>query len=201
MEGEKSREFWRGAVNGVLYGAQFQEELTSDLAARIAPGLIQKPLAGLTAEQQLTALSAAAESGNGLTDLIPEAHSEEDFRAFLWLVIDQMEKLRPWPEPPYTEVNTTQWSDFTDPVLIARLPMNAAEAEEEVGTIFWRLEDIGKRAAVLQLKSGTVIALVARWWPESNTLALLTQGQQDPEAVVAELIEATSLTTDDIEQL
>lgn len=201
METEHSREFWRGAINGVLYGVQFQEALTSDLAASVAPRLITKPLAGMTAEQQLTALRTAAESGSGLTNLIPESHSEEDFRAFLWRVIDQMETLRPWPEPPYTEVNITQWSDFTNPVLIAHLPMNAAEAEEEVGTIFWKLEDIGKRAAVLQLKSGVVMALVARWWPESNTLALLTQDQQDPEAVVAELIEATSLTTDDIERL
>ena len=201
MNMQDSRESWRGAVNGVLYGVQFQETLTSDLAASVAPRLIKKPLAGLTAEQQITALRTAAESGSGLTNLIPEAHSEEDFRAFLWLVIDQMETLRPWPEPPYTELNTTQWSDFTDPVLIARFPKSTPKAEGKLGTIFWRLEDIGKRAAVLQLKSGTVIALVARWWPESNTLALLTQGQQDPEAVITELIESTNLTTDDLERL
>lgn len=201
MEREKPREFWRGAVNGVLYGAQFQEELTSDLAARVAPGLIQKPLAGLTAEQQLTALSTAAESGNGLTNLIPEAHSEDDFRTFLWLVIDQMEKLRPWPEPPYTEVNITQWSDFTEPVLIARFPKSTPKAERKLGTIFWRLEDIGKRAAVLQLTSSAMVAFVDRWWPESNAIAIVTDGQRDPEAVIAELIEATSLTADDIERL
>ena len=105
---ESSRESWRGAVNCVLYGAQFQEDLTSDLAARVAPGLIQKPLAGLTAEQQLMALSTAAESGNGLTNLIPEAHSEDEFRKFLGMVVDQMDALRPWPEPPYTELNITQ---------------------------------------------------------------------------------------------
>ena len=201
MDTQDSRESWRGAVNGVLYGVQFQETLTSDLASSVAPRLIKKPLAGLTAEQQLAALSTAADSGSDLTKLIPEAHSEADFRAFLWLVIDQMETLRPWPEPPYTELNTTQWSDFTDPVLIARFPKSTPKAEGKLGTIFWRLEDIGKRAAVLQLKSGTVIALVARWWPESNTLALLTQGQQDPEAVITELIESTNLTTDDLERL
>ncbi len=201
MQKEHSRESWRGAINGVLYGVQFQDELTSDLAYHMAQRYIRKPLAGLTAEGQYAELSTAAESGSDLTKLIPEAHSEEEFRNFLWLVINQMDALRPWPEPPYTEVNITQWSEFTQPALIAHLPLNAAEAEEEVGTIFWRLEDIGKRAAVLQLKSSAVVALVARWWPKSNTLALLTQGQQDPEAVITELIESTNLTTDDLERL
>lgn len=198
---EHSRESWRGAVNGVLYGVQFQDELTSDLASRMAQRFIRKPLAGLTAEGQYAELSTAAESGSDLTALIPDAHSEEEFRNFLSLLVDQMDALRPWPEPPYAEVNISQWGELTDPVLIARFPKSTPKAEEKIGTVFWRLEDIGKRAAVLQLKSGTVVALVARWWPESNTIALLTQGQQDADAVLTELAEATYLTDGDLERL
>lgn len=196
---ETSLESWRGAVNGVLYGVQFEEKLTNELASRMAPGLIRKPLAGRTAEGQYAELDTAVNVGTDLTKLIPDAHSEEKFRNFLSLLISQMDALRPWPEPPYTEINITQWSEFADPVLIARFPKSAPKVEHKIKTVFWRLEDIGVRAAVLGLKSGTVVAFVDRWWPESNAIAVVTQGQQNPDAVITELTEATDLTTDDFE--
>lgn len=194
-----SRESWRGAVNSVLHEVHAEEALTSDLAARLAPQLIRHP-AGLTAEGLYTELNTAAATGSNLTQLMPDAHSEAAFRTFLSLVTDQMDALRPWPEPPYTELNITQWAELTDPVVIARLTMGAPGIEAEVGTILAELGDIQKRAAVLQLKSGIVVALVTRWWTSPySAAAVVTEGQQDPDAVIAELAEVTGLTAADFE--
>jgi hypothetical protein len=74
------------------------------------------------------------------------------------------------------------------------------KAENKINAIFDRLDDIGKRGAVLRLKSGTVVALVSRWWPDSYDIAVVTQGQsQHPDEVIQELIDATNFEADHFE--
>lgn len=195
-------EEWRPVVNGVLYSLQFREQLDNELAAHMAQRLIREPLAGLTAEQQHEALTAAVETGIELTRRHPE-HPEDEVRRFLVDVLAEMDALRPWPEPPFEQIRLYRWADYSDePVLIARLRISSAKTEHLVGVVLGNLSDIAKDGAFLRLKSGTVIALVARWWPDSNNVAVLTQGPcENPAAVVQELIESTELDTNRVEEI
>lgn len=189
-------EDWRPVVNGVLYSVQFREILNEELAVHTARSIIHRPLAGLTAEEQYAALTTAVQSGTELTWLEPESHNEGDFRAFLSMVLHQMNTLRPWPEPSYERVELSRWSDFQDPVVIGRLTQSPPKVEKKTATIFSRLDDTGQRAAVLRLRSGALVALVARWWPDSNNVAVITQGSSQPDDVVRELLDATQLSED-----
>lgn len=198
---ETRHDYWRPVVNGILYSIKFHDQLTDEIVEHTAREIIRNPLAGLSAEDQYTALAEAVTSGEDLTKLEPEAHTENAFRDFLARLVAQLDAFRPWPEPAYERLDVSRFSDLANPVVIARLPMSAAKAEQKSGATFGRLEDIGKRAAVLRVNSGTVVALVARWWPESNTIAVITQGQPSPDAVITELIEATALSADDVEQV
>lgn len=195
-------EEWRPVVNGVLYGLQFREQLDNELAAHMAQHFIREPLAGLSAEQQYAALTTAVETGIELTRMQP-GHPEDEVRRFLSDVLAEMDALRPWPEPSFERIRLYRWADYSDdPVLIARLRVSSAKTENLVDVVLATLSDIGKDGAFLRLKSGTAVALVARWWPDSNNVAVLTQGPcENPGAVIRELIESTELEADHIEQL
>ncbi len=193
-------EEWRPFVNEILYGVQFHEQLTEDTAARIARDIIREPLVNLTYEEQYAALATAVESGVDLTRLEPDRHAESDFREFLSMILGQMDALRPWPDPPYELVGMSRWEEFADPVVIARVLMGPMKAENKINAIFDSWDDIGKRGAVLRLKSGAVVALVARWWPDSSHIAVVSQGHcPRPDEVIQELIDATALEADDFE--
>lgn len=197
---ETRHDYWRPVVNGILYSIKFQDQLTDELASRTAQEIVRHPLAGLSADDQYTALTTAVNTGEDLTKLEPEAHSEAAFRNFLTRVVEQLDALRPWPEPAYARLNLSRFSDLAEPNAIACIRLSTPKVEQKIEAPFGRLDDLGKRAAVLQLSSGAVVALVARWWPESNTIAVVNQGQQDPGAVLTELIQVTALTPDDVER-
>ena len=191
------RPSWRGAVNGVLYTVQFHESLTRDLAADRAQMLLKQPLAGFTEEQQYDALREAVESGTDLTQLIPEPHSEQDFRQFLVLLIEELDALRPWPEPAFRALDVSRWDELGELTVIARLPVVVPRVEAKISTVFWKLDDLGKRAAVLRLtSSGAVVAFVAGWWPDSRNVALAAAPEHDPNAIIDELTTSTDLTSD-----
>ena len=195
MDTRTSHQSWRPVVNGVLLSVQF-DQLTDDLAGHAARELLQKPLASFTREEQHAALTTAVHTGTGLTSFIPDAHGEGEFRNFLTRVVDQLDALRPWPEPAYEEIVLSRWENFPNPVLIARLALSPPKVQQKTESIFSNLEDTaGKAAVVLRLKSGTQVALVSPWWPDSIHSAVLTQGSCEHD-VIQELVEATHMETE-----
>lgn len=195
MDTQTGQEYWRPVVNGVLYSVQFRDQLTDDLAGHLAQDILHRPLAGLTREDQYTALTTAVQSGTDLTSLIPKAHAESSFRGFLADVVDQLDALRPWPEPAYEDIFLSRWDEFANPVLIARLALSTPKVQQKTESFFYRLEDNQKRVIGLRLKSGTQVALVSRWWPDSTHSAVFTQGTCDHD-VIQELVEVTHLKTE-----
>lgn len=195
---ETRHDQWRPVVNGILYGVQFADELTDELVDRTAHRIQARPLAGLTAEDQYAALATAVTHGDDLTCMEGGQHGEPAVRAFLARVLDRLDALHPWQDQPYQVLNLSRWDQLDTPAVIARILISTPKVEQKIGLAFWRLDDLQKRAAMLQLHSGAVVALVAHWWPESNAVALAISVQQDPAAVIAELLDSTDLSTDDI---
>ncbi len=194
-----SNEPWRPVINGLLYTVQFREALDEDYAAHLAKYFIDRPLAGLTADQQYTALSTAADSGTELTQMIPEAHSEADFRSFVGMVVAQMDALRPWPEPPFERVTLARWDEFPTPVVIGRLTLMAPDVQSSLKMALRTLPGLNLRGLVLRLKSGALVALIARWWPESRDTAVIAQDdERDPDEILRELLDATQFPEEEL---
>lgn len=188
-----SSDEWRPVVNGLLHSVQFRERLDADYAAEVAQHLIARPIVGISAERQYAALAYAVESGTDLTRLTPDAHDEADFRAFISMIVERMDALRPWPAKPFEKVPMLRWSEFSGPVLIGRLAVMSMVVERKLRMGFVRLADTGQRCLVLRLSSGALVALVAGWWPGSRDIAVLAQNDEDPETVIRALFDAAEL--------
>ncbi len=189
---------WQGVANGILYSVQFSEVLDENEARRIAIRQVERPLGRLTAQQQYDALTDALRAEGRLVDSgITDRHSEASFRGFLVKVLEEMDRLRPWPEPPFDRLGLQEWERFADAVPIARLSLNMPDLQGKMRIPFGIPEGYDKSVSLLRLNSGDVIALVSDWWPGSeHTAVLAADNTGDPEEVVSKLIKAVPLDPD-----
>jgi hypothetical protein len=72
---------WKGHVNGILYGIQFDRVL-DDVVARVANGVTAGLYPG-GRDETVDALGEALRYQGPLNDQVEAPHSEEDIRAFL----------------------------------------------------------------------------------------------------------------------
>ena len=73
---------WKGHINGILYGIQFDRTLDDDVVARVADGVVGGLYVGERAGT-LDALDEALRYSGPLNDQIKTPHSEENIRDFL----------------------------------------------------------------------------------------------------------------------
>ncbi|MGN9779613.1 hypothetical protein ACTMS0_28240 [Micromonospora sp. H33] len=73
---------WKGHVNGILYGIQFDRALDDAVVTRVADGVVGGLYPGDRAET-LDALTQALRYPGPLNDQVEAPHSEESIRAFL----------------------------------------------------------------------------------------------------------------------
>ncbi|KOX05554.1 MULTISPECIES: hypothetical protein [Micromonospora] len=73
---------WKGHVNGILYGIQFDRALDDSVVTRVADGVVGGLYPGDRAET-LDALDQALRYSGPLNDQAETPHSEESIRAFL----------------------------------------------------------------------------------------------------------------------
>ncbi|MET8198479.1 hypothetical protein [Micromonospora taraxaci] len=77
-----SADSWKGHVNGILYGIQFDTVLDGTVVTRVADGVTAGLYPGDRAET-IRALDHALRHPGPLNDEIETHHSEESIRAFL----------------------------------------------------------------------------------------------------------------------
>ncbi|MEU5904055.1 hypothetical protein [Micromonospora sp. NPDC047527] len=73
---------WKGHVNGILYGIQFDRTLDDSVVSRVADGVVGGLYPGDRAET-VEALDQALRYSGPLNDQAETHHSEESIRAFL----------------------------------------------------------------------------------------------------------------------
>ncbi|MEU7917940.1 hypothetical protein [Micromonospora zamorensis] len=73
---------WKGHVNGILYGIQFDRALDDTVVTRVADGVVRGLYPGGRAET-LDALEQALRYSGPLNDQAETHHSEESIREFL----------------------------------------------------------------------------------------------------------------------
>lgn len=99
-------ESWRGAINMILYGLLFKENLDETNSAMTADAIIEYRSFGQGPRFFLDAIQEAlssdtpimagifAEPPHGLDEL---RHSEDDMRSFLASIAENLRKRQPWP--------------------------------------------------------------------------------------------------------
>lgn len=192
-----SSETWRPAVDNLVYGVQFAEELTTELAASHAQRLLAKPAAAFTQEEQYEALAhatTAADLGAGVPD---QPHSDEDLRAFLSEVVAEMDRQRPWTRPALRPLPLERWSDFAESPPVAALHVSFPEAMQRLQQSFTPAPEDGRLVCLLHLAPGHELAIADEWWPESSAMAVLTRAEK-PREVLDYLIAHTGLTEEDL---
>lgn len=196
----------RRVVGTLLYTGKF-EQLDDTLVDRRARALIEEPLDELTTDDEYRAIDEALRSHVQLSrvitlpDFITERHSEQDFRDFLRRLLERLDAMRPWPEPPHRELNVERWGDYRNARVVGRVAMSGMNPKGLVNYVFTSMDDGGRELYVLILRlwSGDEVALAGPWWPDSTDTAVLSNDPQRSAAdIMAALVDGTGLTSGDV---
>jgi hypothetical protein len=173
-----------GLINGILYGVQFDRTLDDKVVNRIARAMVKEPILYLTPEQEYECVVSGLRSGDPLTGQIPQPHDEQAVREFLGRLVERLDALRPWPEPPFLPVPPERWPEFAPGQPIARIHISYLQLQDRLRRVFERMDD-GREALLLRLRSGAKVALATPWWIGSDDFALL---RHDPAVSTADLL-------------
>ena len=190
-------ESWRRPVDGLVYCVQFAEELTDELAAREAQRFLAEPYVTLTQQEQYDAFAYAVANGADLGANIPQPHSDETLRMFLSKVVAEMDRQRPWTEPPLRALPLYRWSDLTDAPPIAALKLSVTDAMQRLRYTFDDDPDEGREICLLGLANGFEVALVDNYWHDTGNMAVLTRAAP-PQQVIEYLLANTDLTESEL---
>jgi hypothetical protein len=197
---------WQIVNMVILYSLLGNTSGDEAMVRSLAKRAIEHPDAYLTTEEFYAGIAEMLRSDAVLTGslqgLLP---SEHEYRVFLGHLLDRLDGMRPWPEPPFHVVNETLWHDWGSMRVAGRIRLSLLRLMQRLQHVFLHLTDeprIGTRDILaLRLKAGTEVALVTRWWPGSSDIALL---QRDPHLppgqVVSQFREATGLSEDEVTQ-
>ncbi|MGW7379115.1 hypothetical protein [Streptomyces sp. NPDC054794] len=176
-----------GVVVAILYCLQFSKELGDEEVERIARMILEQPFYDLTTEQEYEGIAAALAAEAWEDDLSWQPHGEPAIRDFLRRLLEHLDALRPWQEPPLRPLGFGRWEEFKDGVLLARVRLDAPSQD----VLHARLRAVpgdadGTRAVVLRLRSGDEVALMAPPLPDGYDALLKTVVPHRPAESVIE---------------
>lgn len=184
---------WQGVVNAVLYSIQF-DRIDPGTVEKVVNTLTTRPSFNLTPEDQYHALNEALGAGDPLTSAIPTNHNEEDFRAFLAAVVERMDAVRPWPEPPFRQIEESRFHDLSRAPAIAAIHLPVLVLGGAVGARFVRSHDYDQDFLLLHLRSGSEIGFIWPYWRDSDAVVVTTTDTtKPPSEILEELVACTRL--------
>ena len=176
-----------GVVTAILYCLRFSPELGDGEVERIAGMVLERPFYDLTAEEQYAGVESALAAPAWDEDLSWQPHDEAALRDFLRRLLERLDELRPWRRPPYRSVGLERWEEYRHGVLLAHVRLYAPPQDP----LFSRLRSVpgdehALRAAVLRLRSGDEVALVAPPLSDGGDAVLMAVAPHRPAADVIE---------------
>jgi hypothetical protein len=182
---------WFGYVNQLVYGLSFDRPIDqSDIATRAESVVLERGIRGR--EKLFEAASAALASGEPIVDGRAVEGDEAHARDFLERLVHELEARQPWPELPYRELDAAEAGGVLDAPVIGELPFGRNEVGDRLGVWIGDLPGTGRAGAVLELRGGQVVALIA---PSSftETGVKLLAATPDPDVVARTFTELTGL--------
>jgi hypothetical protein len=149
-------------LQAVLYCVQFSRELGDEEVERLSRMILEQPFHDLPVAEQYAGIEEELAADAWHTDLSWQPHEEPAVRDFLRRLLDRLDALRPWQEPPFRRLGTDRWKEFTHGTLLAHVRLYSPARDP----LHARLRTVagdprGLRGLVLRLRSGDEVALVA----------------------------------------
>ncbi|MCL6669164.1 hypothetical protein [Streptomyces panaciradicis] len=176
-----------GVVTAILYCVQFSPELNDAEVERIADMVLERPFYDLAVEEEYAGIEAVLAAPDWEDDLSWQPHAEAAVRDFLRRLLQRLDALRPWREPPFRSLESNRWEEYRTGRLLAHVRLYPPPQDP----LFSRLRPVPGdehelRATLLRLRSGDEVALIAP--PSSGTgdAALMAVAPHRPAPQVIE---------------
>lgn len=177
---------WNGVVNVIFHNVRSEKSLDDELVERITRALLTEPIGTMTPAQEYETLANGLRRGTPLPTVVSMRQSPAELRNFLARIVNRMDELRPWTDPPFMPLPHDRILDFGNPQPIARIDLSKNHVEAVVARPFQYTAD--GAYLLLQLRSGAIIGM---FWPftpgrDDVMLASMIPGQ-DPVRLIDEL--------------
>lgn len=193
METLQPRHPWRGYVNQLTYGVNLRSPVEDAVVTRIADQLVRQWFFTRPVASYYKAAGAALESGARIA-YDEQGDDEEVVRNFLARILHALDERRPWPEPPFVELDPSEWPGFRNAPAIGHIPLSQLDVRKRLNRVFYEVpRDWGEAAEVLvlRLRTGQVVALLAPALVTELGIDLLAHS--DPASTVAAFRELTGI--------
>lgn len=188
---------YRGYVNAVLYGIDFVRELDEDAVRWLADSMIDQRHYPNPPAAYAGAIKAALAAGRLPAQTLgaSKRYSERELLEFLARLDRHLDERRPWPRPAVLKLDVRRWSEFAAARPVARVAQTIDELTGRLNRGLDRVQ-IGGRArpvAILELRSGELVALLGPADPPDPVFTLLQPDPTDPDEVIAHFCECTGV--------
>ena len=185
---------WRGYVNQMTHGTDLRHRVGDNLVARLADELIRQRYFNHPVENYYQAAIAGLESGESVT--LTEDQDEQVVRDLLARLVRALDERRPWPEPPFTSLDTSEWSNLRDAPVIGRIPMKERDVQTRLHRVFSENLPDGNegRVLILRLRTGQIVALLSPISFGTSGIDLLAH--TNPESTLAAFRDLTGVSVE-----
>ncbi|MGW1540092.1 hypothetical protein ACWCPM_07470 [Streptomyces sp. NPDC002309] len=159
-------------IEVILYCVQFSRQLSDEEVERISRIILEQPPYDRTVQEQYEAIEADLEAEAWERVVWDQPHDGPAIQDFLRRLLEHLDTLRPWQEPPFRDLGTDRWEEFKRGTLLARVRLRLHYPV--IG--YLRTvpeEENGLRGLVLRLRSGDEVALIAPPLPDRSDAVLM----------------------------
>ena len=194
---------WRDAINEILFGLTYTEEITDEIVRWNADSAVHYTTLTFGPGAYYKAIAEALASGEPLDGLgqLPQ-FDEAQIAGFLRALADRLDALRPWPEPQFRQLEVDTWTAHRHAVPIARLNASVREVTDVLQKGFRPADDgePGMQVLMLKLATGEILALLGSYGG-GDDVTLSTDAEGDPAAVIEHFTAATGFPPDKVTRI
>ncbi|WP_214401702.1 hypothetical protein [Pseudonocardia lacus] len=184
---------WRGRIRVLLYGMDLRSRADADDLTRSVNRILKRQRFGDDPEEFYDAVVAALRSGRVLAE---DGQDEGAVRSALTGIVERFDARRPWPPAPFVEQDVQLWDELRAAPVVGVVQRGISKVGLAFG-LHARPVTVGADrldVLVVRMLSGRLVGMRASGVWGAPTVDVLSPA--DPEAVRAEIAEATGLVVD-----
>jgi hypothetical protein len=188
----------QGFVNEILYGIDGAPDIRDEgIVSRTVDSMINGRYFPGSVAEYAAAIDATLRDGHLAPAVLGNSrrYSEAELLDLLRRLDRELDRRRPWPDPPFVKLDVAQWPSFDSARPIARIDRPAHQVTNLLDRNFDQVPVGGGQLPVLllRLRTGDVIALVGSVDPRSTSFLLLQRDPGDPTEIVTRFGELTGI--------